>query len=523
MLRPIITRATRASTRRKMKIASGRRCVDENTALLEELLTVRHKAAVLLGFECHAGRMLSAKMAGSLDNAREFCISMLKRLAPLRDAELLRLQARKQKDGDTNLGNDLGQDQKLESASKRRKAVGEEGKAEGDEDDAVIDSDYFGPLQSWDVAFYGNKLKQEELHIDEDVIKQFFPLDGTVDRMLATYSDLLGLDFKPLTEAAVWHEDVRAFEVTRRDTGDVAGHLFLDQFPRPGKFGHQMIVPLAPSFVSGSGGRCVPACVNISNLPRPQGDKPALLRFAEMETLFHELGHAVHCLCTTTKYSILSWAWPMVPWPGGVEQDFLELPSMALEKFATDPSLLRRVSRHYTHVDGQKGGKGTEVPTLGNDTIKKLQELERWMQGTSSSRYYAMALFDLLAHSQAPPYAYEGENGLSVAELYSRVMSKHTKMAPLPDVNPCASWYHLVIGYDAGYYGYGWSDVYAADVFETMRKSKDGLISAKTGGKLRDCILAPCATRPGMEMLREFLGREPNSAAWCQRMGIPSE
>merc|ERR1711939_856896 len=96
------------------------------------------------------------------------------------------------------------------------------------------------------------------------------------------------------------------------------------------------------------GGRCVPACVNISNLPRPQGDRPALLRFDEMQTLFHELGHAMHCLCTTTGYSVLSWAWPMVPWPGGVEQDFLEVPSMALEKFACEPELISRVAKHFS-------------------------------------------------------------------------------------------------------------------------------------------------------------------------------
>merc|ERR1719210_364233 len=165
--------------------------------------------------------------------------------------------------------------------------------------------------------------------------------------MLAVYSDLLGLTFQRCPSLPTWHEEVVAFEVQR--DGDVVGHLYLDQFPRDGKFGHQMIVPLAPSFVDcATGQRCVPACVNISNLPRPLGDKPSLLHFSEMKTLFHEFGHAMHCLCTTTQLSVLSWAWPMVPWPGGVEQDFLEVPSMALEKFACEPSLLARVAQHYS-------------------------------------------------------------------------------------------------------------------------------------------------------------------------------
>ena len=258
---------------------------------------------------------------------------------------------------------------------------------------------------------------------------------------------------------------------------------------------------------------CVPACVNISNLPRPQGDKPALLRFAEMQTLFHELGHAMHCLCAATRYGLLSWAWPMVPWPGGVEQDFLELPSMALEKFASEPALLSRVVRHYS-------GR-PDAPVLGEDVIGRLKALQRWMVGTGQSRYFAMALFDLIAHSGAPPYAFGGGTGLSARELFARLQQEHTGLPPIPGTHPCASWYHLVIGYDAGYYGYGWSDVFAADVFEAMLRSPSGLLSAETGARLRDEILGPCATRSGGDMVKAFLGREPTADAWCRRNGIP--
>lgn len=120
----------------------------------------------------------------------------------------------------------------------------------------------------------------------------------------------------------------------------------------------------------------------------------------------------MHCLCTTTSFSVLSWAWPMVPWPGGVEQDFLELPSMALEKFASDPSLLSKVACHYTVCPTSSTSPSSALsstepkPVLGHETIEKIKKLDRWMVGTSQSRYFAMALFDLLVHSQAPPYSY---------------------------------------------------------------------------------------------------------------------
>merc|ERR1711907_866242 len=99
----------------------------------------------------------------------------------------------------------------------------------------------------------------------------------------------------------------------------------------------------------------------------------------------------MHCLCTTTNFSILSWAWPMVPWPGGVEQDFLEVPSMALEKFACERDLLSRVAQHFS-------GKA-DAPKLESEDIAKLKALEKWMVGTDKSKYFAMALFDILAHS----------------------------------------------------------------------------------------------------------------------------
>ena len=212
-------------------------------------------------------------------------------------------------------------------------------------------------------------LQREELHLDDAKIKQFFPLEGTIRRILEVYSELLGLTFERSKNLPVWHDEVVAFEV--KDGQRLVGHLYLDQFPRDGKFSHQMILPLAPAFTSQSGEECVPACVNISNFARPEGDRPALLRLAEMKTLFHELGHAMHCLCTQSRFSILSWAWPMVPWPGGVEQDFLEVPSMALEKFAGEPALLHRVARHFS-------GDGSQ---LDSEAIEQIKALEKFMAG----------------------------------------------------------------------------------------------------------------------------------------------
>jgi len=129
---------------------------------------------------------------------------------------------------------------------------------------------------------------------------------------------------------------------------------------------------------------------------------------------------AMHALCTTTSFSSLSWAWPMVPWPGGVEQDFLELPSMALEKFATEPSLLNRVAFHFSGA--------TNAPKLDQNTIATLEKLDEWMVGTAKTKYFAMALFDLLVHSGPGPYSFNGRKGLSCQELYSSMLSHYTML-----------------------------------------------------------------------------------------------
>merc|ERR1740121_3508328 len=246
-----MTRATCGEARRKMLEASQRRCLEKNGPLLDELLSKRHEAACALGFPSHAERMLSQKLAGSAKEAEKFCEDMFARILPLRDAEFEKMLSRKKAD---------------ESRKRSHEAMDETHPGSACE------------LAPWDISFYNDLLKREELVLDDEGIKEFFPLVGTIERILAVYSDFLGLSFEKSSSLPRWHEDVVAFEV--RHAGDVVGHLYLDQFPRDGKFGHQMIVPLAPSFVdSGTGERCVPACVNISNLPRPQGGKPALLRF----------------------------------------------------------------------------------------------------------------------------------------------------------------------------------------------------------------------------------------------------
>ena len=269
-----------------------------------------------------------------------------------------------------------------------------------------------------------------------------------------------------------------------------------------------MILPLSPSFVHENGETCRPACCYIGNISRST-DKgiPPLLRYSEVKTMFHEFGHAMHCVCSTSKQALLSWAWPMVPWPGGVEQDFLEVPSMMFEQWMSEKEVILKVASHYT---------GSSEKSIDDDTIERLREMRDLFYVTSHASYWAMSMYDLSIHgSTNDEEACEDE--VRHVKMYRDYLKKYAKRPNVLGTDPVASWYHPAIGYDAGYYGYGWSEVYAIDLFEKFQKA--GVLNRNVGHLLRQKILSPCASKPGMEMLKSFLGREPSLDAFCRSHG----
>ena len=452
---PIMQGAIRSETRKKMYIAACHSCKDVNGPVLEELLEARHKAAVALGFKNHAASILRFKTARTEETAVAFCEGMLSKLRPQFEAQ--------------------------------RAEVLEAKKA--DIPDATV-------VDPWDLSFYIERVRKERRGIDSEQLKKYFPLRATLNNVLDIYSNLLGLSFEEDTTLPRWDEEVLAYRVLDDKAGGaLKGYLYFDLFPREGKFGHQMILPLAPTFDG-----CLPACCYMGNLSRPEAGSEALLRITEVRTLFHELGHMMHAVCTDARYSALSWAWPMVPWPGGVEQDFLEVPSTMFEQWMLEPEVVQRVC---SEVDGEK---------ISKETILKLKQTSRELSIVEHlTRYYAMSLADLRLHSGA-------EGAANPVDIFSATMLEHLDYAPPKGSHFVASWYHVAIGYDAGYYGYGWAEVYAQDLFSAFREK--GLFNAEAGAVLRAEVLAPCARRTAPDMLRSYLGREPSQDAYLREFGI---
>ena len=328
----------------------GKQCQDENTDLFLQTVKLRHETAQLLGFKNHASYVLEPKMAQTPEKAMAF----------LRDI-LDRSKARLKKDMEILL-------------ELKRKEEGEE----------------CTKIEPWDVSYYARAYKAT-LGVDEGKIRDYFPLEHTRDAILSTYEKLLNVTFEKQIDARVWHEEVECYAVyANEDTSKAAGYFYLDLFPREGKYSHQCVYPLRPSFVSDGDIEVPPACVNIGNLSRSTDpSKPSLLRFREVETFFHEFGHVMHCVLTKSRHSMQAWAWSAVPWPGGVEQDFLEVPSMMLENFVWRKEVLETLSNH-----------NETNQALPEDEIEKLSRRDLpWTDIIAVDS--SMAMYDLLIHNQA--------------------------------------------------------------------------------------------------------------------------
>ena len=216
--------------------------------------------------------------------------------------------------------------------------------------------------------------------------------------------------------------------------------------------------------------------------------------------------HVMHCVLSESKYSVHAWAWSAVPWPGGVEQDFLEVPSMMLENFVWQPEVLRRLSKH--HVRGER--------LADSDIATASAPVEGALEGYARSRFISMALFDLAVHGGPGPYEFKGKTYETV-EFYNVITAELSKVRP--SALSGASWYHPMMGYAAGYYGYLWSEAFAADLFSEFEAKKPEVCDPALGRKYRETIfMRPPSSR--LDMLRNFLGRDASLDPFLRRIGV---
>jgi thimet oligopeptidase len=345
------------------------------------------------------------------------------------------------------------------------------------------------PLVGSDIGYYNAMLRRTKYKVDNEEIRQYFPVDHVVSGVFGIYEQLLGVKFDEITPADAWAPGVREFAVSDAATKKPLGWIFLDLFPRPNKYEHFATFPIRTGVHWADGTVDRPVSAIIGNWPTAAPGKPSLLTHGDVITFFHEFGHLMAATLVNAQYPTIT----------GLRQDFVEAPSQMLENWMWQPSVLARVSSNVN--------TGKPLPP---DLIQRMIALRQLGAGYGNSAQAFLAMYDMRLHSSTVPL----DTKVTWDSLQARMLPGVSFTGPYP----AASFGHLMGGYDAGYYGYLWSKAYAQDLF--TRFEKDGVMSASAGMAYRRDILEPGGAREPDALLQSFLGRPLNYDAFYRDLGI---
>ena len=348
------------------------------------------------------------------------------------------------------------------------------------------------PLEPWDWAYIGEKVKKAQYDLDGEALRPYFPLDKVKAGAFEVARKLYGITLTPRKDLPVYHEEVETFEVKEKD-GRHVGILFVDYHPRPGKRSGAWCNTFRSGHVR-NGQRVTPIVYNVGNFSRPVGNQAALLSLGEVETLFHEFGHALHALFSATRYPGMS--------SENVAWDFVELPSQIMENWAKAPEVLKSFAHHHK--------TGEPMP---DSLIQKIQNAEHFNQGHNTLAYLASSIVDLEWHTLKDTKEQD-------AAAFEKAVFERLGLPRL--VSPfhrTPHFRHIFSGgYAAGYYSYMWAEVLDADAFEAFQAK--GLFNPTLANSFRKNILAKGSTEEPMALYKRFRGSEPGVKPLLKRRGL---
>jgi thimet oligopeptidase len=349
-------------------------------------------------------------------------------------------------------------------------------------------------LERWDVNYYRNRLKNTKYAVDGEKVAEYFPSEQTFKGLLNVASTLYGIEFKDITAGAtdLWHPDVKKVEVDDKATGKKLGTMYFDLFPRPNKYTHAACWGLVGRRLLADGSIQLPVSALVCNFTPPSEGKPSLLPHDEVETLFHEFGHGLHNILSESTIARFSGT--------AVERDFVEAPSQMFENWVWDPQVLSGFAKHY------KTGE-----PLPEKLLKAMIAAKNVGSGYDTEGQEFLGIIDQKYHIVP-------EGKIDTTKAWLEDQGQVTLVQAIPETFPQASFGHLMGGYQAGYYGYLWSKVYAADMFQRFRQN--GLLNPEAGQYYRSRILARGGSMDAMDMVRDYLGREPNMDAFLRDLGL---
>ena len=327
-------------------------------------------------------------------------------------------------------------------------------------------------IHNWDSAYYRNKLRKARYDIDREALREYFPTDAAIAWVMHISSVLYGIEFRPVTRPT-WHAEVRYYDVHDADSGRFLAGLYLDLFPREGKFSHAANFGVHSTSTLANR---TPYAALVANLDRKG------LESAELETLVHEFGHALHHMFAKTAY--------VAQGSSGLEWDFVEAPSQMFEEWARRKESLQLLSQFCA------GCKSVD-----DDLVDRIESARKIGMGLRYLDQHLLAGYDIALYGEAPVDPLQ-----TWVRMEGETVLGHTPGTMLP-----SSFDHIISGYAAGYYGYMWSEVLALDMLSPYG---DSIMNPKVGRRFRESVLAHGGERPAAQMVEEFLGRKPSNAAF---------
>ncbi len=447
---PFLMFADRRDLREKVWKAANSRCIGgllDNRPVAWRIGQLRHDRARLLGYDSHAHFTLEDRMAEKPEVVEKFLERLTTKARPPAEREVNELRTL------SGLGSEM---------------------------------------QSWDVAYYTEKLRKRKLDFDEEELKPFLPLAAALEGVQLVTGKVFGIRWKLRADIPAYEEEVQVYEISD-SSGEYLGLLYVDLFPRETKnSGAWMTHYRDQGMVGGKAER--PHVALVCNFPRPVGEHPSLLSPQELSTLFHETGHAMHLLVSKGRHRAV--AGTNVYW------DFVELPSQLLEGWASEPDAVETYARHW---------KTGEKP--GRPLLEKLKKSEQFLKGLFVMRQMLFAYLDWAWHGGNP--ARFG----SIEKLEADVRA-HAALLPYVEGTGISSFFGHIFGggYAAGYYSYAWADVLAADAFEAFLEK--GLFNEETGRRFRQEILEKGGSEHPLTLYKRFRGRAPDPDAMLRRDGL---
>ena len=420
----------------------------DNKENLAKILNLRVKRAELLGYEDHASIRTENRMAQNPENVFDLLNQLWDGILPKVKQERAALQGMIDKEGG---------------------------------DFKLAPHDWF---------YYTEKLRKEKYDLDESEVRPYFELENVRQGIFDVANKLYGITFTPIEGIPVPHPETTVYEVKEADGSHLA-LFFMDMHPRASKRGGAWCGGFREHYYTQDGEEVKPLVTNVTNFTRPSGDSPALLSVDEVETMFHEFGHALDGLFSETSYTTSNIAW-----------DFVELPSQIMEHWAFEKDVLKMYAKHYK--------TGEVIP---DELIEKLHASANFNQGFALTEVLAASLLDMRFHTMTEEtpelnvmeFEKEYLNSIGlIPEIYSRYRSTYFN--------------HIMGGYDAGYYSYTWASVLDNDAFEAFKETS--LFDQETAQSFRENVLAKNGIKDAMEMYVAFRGREPKIEALLMNLGI---